>query len=140
MSNKHENLTSLFVDIADAIREKTGGTATVVADDFPDAIRAIEAGGGGDAEWCDVTLKVGMPLGPGEGLTIYYVDPKMTLQNFTCISTDGDVLAIAKNTIVYLTTWTSVSEVSGSVSLIECNESGTAAYFVNGNCTFTLRI
>lgn len=38
---KYENLTSLFTNIADAIREKTGGTATIVADDFPDAIRAI---------------------------------------------------------------------------------------------------
>lgn len=41
MANKHENLNSLFTNIADAIREKTGGTATIVADDFPDAIRAI---------------------------------------------------------------------------------------------------
>ena len=42
MPNKHENLTALFTDIADAIREKTGGTATLIADDFPDAIRAID--------------------------------------------------------------------------------------------------
>ena len=41
MANKHENLTSLFTDIADAIREKTGGTATLIADDFPEAIRTI---------------------------------------------------------------------------------------------------
>ena len=39
MANKHASLDALFVDIADAIREKTGGTATIVADDFPDAIR-----------------------------------------------------------------------------------------------------
>ena len=42
MSNKHENLTSLFTSIANAIREKTGGTATLIADNFPDAIKAIE--------------------------------------------------------------------------------------------------
>lgn len=42
MSNKHENLVSLFTDIADAIREKTGGTATITADEFPDVIRAID--------------------------------------------------------------------------------------------------
>ena len=41
MANKHENLTSLFTDIADAIREKTSGISTLVADDFPEAIRAI---------------------------------------------------------------------------------------------------
>ena len=39
MANKHANLDSLFNDIADAIREKTGDTATIVADDFPDVIR-----------------------------------------------------------------------------------------------------
>ena len=39
MANKHASLDALFTDIADAIREKTGDTATIVADDFPDAIR-----------------------------------------------------------------------------------------------------
>lgn len=44
MSNKHEGLTVLFTDIADAIREKAGSTADIIADDFPNAIRAIESG------------------------------------------------------------------------------------------------
>ena len=39
MTNKHASLDALFTDIADAIREKTGDTATIIADDFPDAIR-----------------------------------------------------------------------------------------------------
>ena len=39
MANKHASLDALFADIADAIREKTGDTATIVADDFPDVIR-----------------------------------------------------------------------------------------------------
>ena len=39
MANTHASLTALFADIADAIREKTGDTATIVADDFPDVIR-----------------------------------------------------------------------------------------------------
>lgn len=39
MANKHTSLTALFADIADAIREKTGDTATIIADDFPDVIR-----------------------------------------------------------------------------------------------------
>ena len=37
----HTTLTSLFSDIADAIRAKTGGSAQLVADDFPTAIAAI---------------------------------------------------------------------------------------------------
>ena len=39
MTNKHASLDALFTDIANAIREKTGDTATIVADDFPDVIR-----------------------------------------------------------------------------------------------------
>ena len=39
MANTHTSLSSLFTDIADAIREKTGDTGTIVADDFPDVIR-----------------------------------------------------------------------------------------------------
>ena len=41
MANKHASLDALFADIADAIREKTGATATIVADDFPDVIRNV---------------------------------------------------------------------------------------------------
>ena len=47
MPNNHSTLTSLFKDIADAIRRKTGGTASIAADAFPSAIRAIETTGGG---------------------------------------------------------------------------------------------
>jgi hypothetical protein len=43
MANTHSNLTSLFTDIADAIRSKTGGTETIVADQFPEAIAAISS-------------------------------------------------------------------------------------------------
>ena len=39
MANTHESLSSLFTDIADAIREKTGDTGTIVADLFPEIIR-----------------------------------------------------------------------------------------------------
>lgn len=41
MPNTHETLTSLFSDIADAIRAKTGGTADITADTFPTAIGGI---------------------------------------------------------------------------------------------------
>lgn len=43
----HETLSSLFTAIADAIRAKTGKTETIVADNFPAEIAAIEGGGGG---------------------------------------------------------------------------------------------
>jgi hypothetical protein len=45
MANTHLTLTSLFGDIADAIRAKTGSSADIVADDFPTAISAISQSG-----------------------------------------------------------------------------------------------
>ena len=41
MAETYSTLAALFIDIADAIREKTGATATIVADDFPDVIRNV---------------------------------------------------------------------------------------------------
>lgn len=47
MPNRHTTLTSLFTDIAGAIRSKTGDSAKIKADDFDKAIEAIPTGGGG---------------------------------------------------------------------------------------------
>lgn len=44
MAPKHQTLTALFDAIAAAIRGKTGGTAPIVADDFPEAISGITTG------------------------------------------------------------------------------------------------
>ena len=46
MANKHATLVSLFSDCANAIREKDGTTESIIADDFPEHIRAIPTGGG----------------------------------------------------------------------------------------------
>lgn len=46
MANTHTTLVSLFDDVADAIREKDGTTAGIVADTFPERIRGISAEGG----------------------------------------------------------------------------------------------
>ena len=46
MPNRHTTLTSLFTDIAGAIRSKTGDSAEIKADDFDTAIEAIPTGGG----------------------------------------------------------------------------------------------
>lgn len=43
----HTSLASLFTDIANAIRAKTGGSSSIVADNFPSAIASIPSGGGG---------------------------------------------------------------------------------------------
>ena len=46
MPNTHQNITALFDDIADAIREQDETTDPIVADTFPARIRAIPSGGG----------------------------------------------------------------------------------------------
>ena len=51
MPNRHTTLTSLFTDIAGAIRSKTGESAEIKADDFDTAIEAIPTGGGGSGEY-----------------------------------------------------------------------------------------
>ena len=56
MANKHETLSSLFVDIADAIRDKTGSTDQIIADNFPDAISCIEVGSGGVTQPPEITI------------------------------------------------------------------------------------
>lgn len=45
MSNIHKTLVSLFTDIANAIRAKTGDNQDIVADNFPTAISNIPTGG-----------------------------------------------------------------------------------------------
>ena len=39
MAETYLSLVALFTDIADAIREKTGDTDSILADEFPDMIR-----------------------------------------------------------------------------------------------------
>ena len=41
---KHDTLGSLFDDIANAIRSKTGNSEPIIADDFPDEISSISTG------------------------------------------------------------------------------------------------
>jgi hypothetical protein len=55
MPNEHETLGSLFTDIADAIRAKTGGSASITADNFPSEIASIPSGGGGFAYSIPIT-------------------------------------------------------------------------------------
>lgn len=45
MPNTHSTLTSLFSDIANAIRAKKGTSADIVADNFPSEIASIPSGG-----------------------------------------------------------------------------------------------
>lgn len=69
---KHENLKALFTAIATSIRNKTGGTDAIIADDFPEAIDGIQTGGGVD--------KI-QQLVDAKGVEMRYLFADMTLEN-----------------------------------------------------------
>lgn len=79
MPNTHETLESLFVDTANAIRAKTGGTAEIVADEFPQAIALIPSGGG-----ASIQSGVFTPASQAATHTIV-VDDDIAAHPFVCI-------------------------------------------------------
>lgn len=80
MPNTHSTLTSLFSDIADAIRAKTGDSGAIVADEFPDAIAEISGGGGSQPQLnaplisiSQNTLNIGNPSTNGNFVSKYKI-------------------------------------------------------------------
>lgn len=56
MANRHTTLTSLFTDVANAIRSKTGSNSVIKADDFDTEIANIPTGGGSSATPKDINF------------------------------------------------------------------------------------
>lgn len=81
MANKHENLSGLFSDIADAIRKKDGSTGKIVADDFPSAIENLEAGGTGG------NLQSGTATPTGKE---FVLKPNEGFAGFDSVTVEGD--------------------------------------------------
>ena len=98
MANNYSNLTGLFTDIANAIRNKTGSTEPIIADAFPTAIDAIPSGSedmktvqvvvkGADPNACsvwDVKQKAWVDYTTG-GVTVNVVD-------YLAVSPNGEVM------------------------------------------------
>lgn len=149
MANAHETLTGLFTDIAGAIRSKTGGTGAIVADQFPDAIAAIDTQENLDAELstqddliAQITAAVGGKAVPGEQKKTVSVtisvssDARNTAmyceenRGVTIVSTGKTVTVDALYGIVTLTTSTTAS--------VECTGdhtglgNGTELFFSDG--------
>ena len=97
--------------------------------------------GGGRAEACAVALVCdfvgGSPM-PLEGTEIYYTDANMTPQNVLFDANSTITISVAKNTIVFLSEWSSASLPSGNIVAI-AGASGYKSYWVKGDGTLTYR-
>lgn len=101
---------------------------------------AYEGDGGGSVESCTVTLMCDfgdfpMPL---DGTEIYYTDANMTPQNVLFDADTAITISVAKNTIVFLTEWSSPSLSSSNIVAIG-GMSGYKGYWVKGDGTLTYR-
>ena len=85
MANSHETLTSLFTDIANSIRSKTGKSNAIVADNFPSEIDTITAGG-------NLQEKTVTPT--GRVLTVF---PDEGYDGMSTVTVEGDTNLTAQN-------------------------------------------
>ena len=95
MANTHSTLTGLFTDIADAIREKTGGTDSIVADNFPTAIGEIVPQEDLDTELAtqdDLIAQIATALEGKAGAASEDLSAEMTAQD-EAIASQDDLIA-----------------------------------------------
>ncbi len=101
-------LTTLFSDIADAIRAKTGSSDAIVASSFPTAIDNIPTGGGGDYDGLGFGIDVEAETTINKGDSIVarkndqYVTPTratttINIQNIVALSEDHSVVITNSN-------------------------------------------
>ena len=116
MPNKHETLTSLFTDIAGAIRSKTGDSAKIKADDFDTAIEAIQTGGGGE-----FTVNQMLGIDPIDSLSYDGTTPpeyalyKKTINNLSI----PNLTIISNSALAYVNTSSDLNTLFSKVEKIE---------------------
>ena len=87
--------------------------------------------GGGSIETCTGTMTFkGIPV-PNMA-TIYYVDKDLQLRDK--LFEDGATFTCMKNSIIYITDWSSMSIISGNITEINYSQL-YGAYFVTGDFT-----
>lgn len=99
-----------------------------------------EGSSGGSVETCTVTLMCdfgGAPV-PLDGTEIYYTDANMTPQNVLFDADTAITISVAKNTIAFLTEWSSACLSSSNIVAIG-GMGGYKGYWVKGDGTLTYR-
>lgn len=149
MANTHTTLASLFSAIANAIRAKTGSSAQIVADDFPDAIAAIPTGGGG-TDTSDATLTSGAQmLSP---YTAYSQGTKytgtiatksasdLTASDATVTVPAGYYASQATKSVATTTHPAPTASINSSTGVVTASHTQTAGYVSAGTTTDTLNL
>lgn len=143
----HTSLASLFSDIANAIRAKTGGSGNLVADNFPTAISQIPTGitptgtinitQNGDHNVTNyATAHVNVPTGGGvTGWTVKQLDAVNYDEGSLIFSSDQEITAVPTAYIVYSLATNSSLEDGSFVALLHDSSTHKAWIYSNGNAT-----
>ena len=120
MANTHTTLSSLFTAIANKIRAKTGSTASIVADNFPDAIDGIVTVSEGTADATATASDM------ANGVTAYVNGKKVT----------GNVTTYQNNSTLTYASQTPIAYSNGQIGAI-ITVSGNGVLCKNGSRIFT---
>lgn len=128
MANSHETLASLFTDIANSIRSKTGKSDVIVADNFPSEIDAITAGG-------NLQEKTVTPT--GQQITVV---PDEGYDGMSTVIVEGDTNLTAQNIAEGITIYgvTGALKSSGGGKAFETSVTGRIPDYERGYATIEL--
>ena len=98
----HANLNSLFSDIADAIRSKTGKTSTIIADNFPTEINNIQTMSSVDGNIINATVAAGKTVNANRWLSLNATSTETTASSNKYRNLSRAILGLSGNRFLEL--------------------------------------